>query len=58
MMQPGDDVQAWSTETGERVAAGRYAHWRSKQTQVPSGGTLLSQPAAGGAADAATQRLG
>jgi hypothetical protein len=40
------------------VAAGRYAHRRSKQTQVPSGGTLLSQPAAGGAAAAATQRLG
>jgi hypothetical protein len=58
MMQPGDDAQGWSTETGERVAAGRYAHRRSMQTQVPSGGTLLLQPAAGGAADAATQRLG
>jgi hypothetical protein len=58
MMQSGGDVHAASTETGERVAAGRYAHRRSKQTQVPSGGTLLSQPAAGGAAAAATQRLG
>ena len=57
-MQPGDHEQGWSTETGERVAAGRYAHRRSKQTQVPSGGTLLSQPADGGAADAATQRFG
>ena len=51
-------MHAASTETGERVASGRYAHRRSKQTQVPSGGTLLSQPTAGGEAAAATQRLG
>ena len=51
-------MHAASTETGERVALGRYAHRRSKQTQFPSGGTLLSQPTAGGEAAAATQRLG
>ena len=40
------------------MATGRYAHRRSKQTQVPSGGLLLSQPAGGGAAATAPQRLG
>ena len=34
------------------------AHWRSKQTQVPSGGMLLSHPVGGGAEAAATQRFG
>src|SRR5688572_29110180 len=58
MTQPGGDLHAASTETGERVALGRYTHRRSKQTQVPSGGTLLSQPTAGGEAAAAMQRLG
>jgi hypothetical protein len=56
--QPGGDVHAASTETGERLAAGRYAHWRSKQTQVPSGGMLLSHAVGAGAEAAATQRFG
>jgi hypothetical protein len=58
MRQSGGDVHAASTETGERLASGRYAHWRSKQTQVPSGGVLLSHPVGGGAEAAATQRFG
>lgn len=58
MRQPGGDVHAASTETGERSVAGRYAHRRSKQTQVPSGGMLLSHAVGGGAVAAATQRFG
>jgi len=58
MRQPGGDVHVASTETGERLAAGRYAHWRSKQTQVPSGGMLLSHVVGGGAEAATTQRFG